>query len=73
MKGHSCNSDYCSKCHKDRIFDARKEALLAGLRWAATKTVPHYTGAAGIEYQAVEDAIAHVERTGQLPDNERPS
>jgi len=42
--------------------------LLAGLRWAATKTVPHYTGASGIEYQAVEDAIAHVERTGELPE-----
>jgi hypothetical protein len=45
-----------------------KAGLLAGLRWAVTKTLPHYRGAAGIEYQAVEDAIAHVEATGELPE-----
>ena len=48
--------------------DGYTAGLLAGLRRAATKTVPHYTGAAGIEYQAVEALIAHVEATGELPE-----
>jgi hypothetical protein len=73
---HKCNSAYCSKCHKDRIYDARaagyKAGVLAGLREAAEQ---HDRKApieqAGSPYRLyLETLMDHVERTGELSEEE---
>jgi len=60
MKGHDCDTTYCSKCHLDRVHEATRQGQIEALRWCLGPK-------RRIRYKwQIEDSIARLEAGGQL-------
>ncbi len=67
--GHSCNQGYCTKCHRDRVAEARADGYRKGLEDSLKRVLAdpdiEYLGASSVDH--TEELLAHVQATGRLP------
>jgi hypothetical protein len=66
---HFCDTTYCSKCHKDRVENARAAGYTAGALKALRQAVEFYLSPFPVPFMHLMEAtIAHVEANGVLPE-----